>query len=105
MTYAFFYPLIGGALPLTLCALCPVRVQPGRLCRWTLGAGLSTMTVGSVLSGVLEIYGTSSRLLGVYRVVGWLWVLAAAGLYAAGWFSPASRRPGRHCPGGESEKK
>ena len=96
MVFAFMYPLLGGALPLTVCALCSVRVIPGRLCRWLLSAGLAALTVGSVLSGVLEIYGTANRLLAVYRFVGWPLVVLAVLLYLLGCFAPKKRRTSRH---------
>lgn len=99
MVFAVMYPLLGGALPLTVCALCSVRVIPGRLCRWLLSAGLAALTVGSVLTGIFEIYGTTSRLLAVYRFIGWPLVALAALVYLLGFFAPRPRRISRH--GGE----
>ena len=88
MVFAVMYPLLGGALPLTVCALCSVRVIPGRLCRWLLSAGLAALTVG-----------TTSRLLAVYRFIGWPLVALAALVYLLGFFAPRPRRISRH--GGE----
>ena len=76
-----------------------MRVIPGRLCRWLLSAGLAALTVGSVLTGIFEIYGTTSRLLAVYRFIGWPLVALAALVYLLGFFAPRPRRISRH--GGE----
>ena len=69
MIYAFAFPLLLGVLPLYLIeALRPPL--PGSL-RWGLyHAGIATLTVGSLISGALEIYGTSSPLTFVYWIVG-----------------------------------
>ncbi len=91
MIYAFAVPLAAGALPLTL-LLC--RKKPSRmpsaavLVLWH--AGLCSFTVGLVLRGVLEIYGTTNRLMPVYPVSGA--VLTAAAL--AAYLLPKNARTG-----------
>ncbi len=69
MLYAFAFPLLLGVTPLYL--LDALRVPlPGRL-RWGLyHAGVAALTVGSLVSGALEIYGTTSPLVAVYWFVG-----------------------------------
>ena len=69
MLYAFAFPLALGVLPLYLIESLrpPLR---GHI-RWGLyHAGVTTLTVGRLISGALEIYGTSSPLIAVYWIVG-----------------------------------
>ncbi len=69
MACAFLIPLLGGALPCLVHALHGRRPWPVwavRLHHW----GLATLTVGSLFQGVLEIYGTTNRLVLVYLIVG-----------------------------------
>ncbi len=87
MIYAFAIPLAGGLLPLLLLlsayARSAVRKDvrlPGRLANGAWNAGLATLTVGCVMKGVLDIYGTSNGLLAVYPVAGA--ILLATGLFA-----------------------
>lgn len=76
MIYAFIFPLAGGALPFCAAALCGVK-KPKALALNFYHSGLATLTVGSFVHGVLEIYGTTNSLEWVYWAVG-------AGLLAAG---------------------
>lgn len=69
MACAFLIPLLGGALPCLVHALHGRREWPVwavRLHHW----GLATLTMGSLFQGVLEIYGTTNRLVWVYLIVG-----------------------------------
>ena len=69
MLYAFAFPLVLGVLPLYLVEALRAPL-PGSL-RWGLyHAGIATLTVGSLISGALEIYGTSNPLTFVYWIVG-----------------------------------
>ncbi len=77
MVYAFAFPLVLGLLPNAW------RAMVGRAlpCRWAMRlhhAGVATFTVGSIMQGVMAIYGTTNRLILVYWVVGTL--LIAGGL-------------------------
>lgn len=81
MLYAFGFPLAGGALPYLLACLYPHRCRPGGLERSVHHCGIATLTVGSILCGVLEIYGTTNRLTQVYWVAGWGMLALAAGCY------------------------
>lgn len=71
MIYAFVFPLVLGVLPLFLIEAFSAPYPP-RFCRSVYHAGIAALTVGSIVSGVLEIYGTTSPLVTVY------WVLGAA---------------------------
>ena len=93
MILAFLYPLLGGLLPATLLLLMKTELQPGE---WTCslwGAGIASLTLGSLFRGVLEIYGTTSRLSGVYSALGW--TLLAFGIlsWTVELFRPEKKTP------------
>lgn len=78
MIFAFTIPLLGGALPFfVLSRTDPIR-RPNELTRQLYHCGLATLTVGSFIQGVLDIYGTTNDLAVVYWVMGP--ALAAAAL-------------------------
>ena len=70
MIFAFLIPLAGGALPFILMWLCHFSKLPGRITRNLYNSGIATFTVGSVMQGVMDIYGTSNDLLQVYWYAG-----------------------------------
>lgn len=78
MILAFLYPLLGGLMPTTLLMLAKAKLQPGEWTRSLWDAGIASLTLGSLFRGVLEIYGTTSRLSVIYPVLGW--TLLASGL-------------------------
>ena len=77
MLYAFAVPLVGGVLPFFL-LMKHKRAYPSSFSTRCYHAGLATLTVGSLVTGALEIYGTSSPLTAVYWIAGG--ALAAIGL-------------------------
>lgn len=67
MLYAFLFPLAGGAVPflgLGLFAKEPRGVHVAY--HW----GIATLTLGSILCGILEIYGTANALTRWYWIAG-----------------------------------
>ena len=76
MVYAFAIPLAGGTLPFAALAIWGRRV-PAPLARTCWHLGLATLTVGSLFAGVLEIYGTTNRLIAAYPAAGGLLCTAA----------------------------
>ena len=70
MIYAFLIPLAGGVLPFLLAAAGLLRRCPGPLSRRFYRSGLITLTLGCILQGVLEIYGTTNVLVRVYWIAG-----------------------------------
>lgn len=68
MLYAFAYPLVGGAVPFLALGL--LGRWPGSLARILYHCGIATLTVGSIIRGVLEIYGTTNALTVWYAAVG-----------------------------------
>ena len=69
MIYAFAFPLLLGAIPFFL-LLKAGKPFPGKSAANLVHAGIAALTVGSVLQGALEIYGTSNPLTAVYWLVG-----------------------------------
>lgn len=70
MIYAFAFPLVCGALPFCILALICTRKHPCSLARNLLHSGIGTLTVGCIVRGVLEIYGTTNQLSEYYWPVG-----------------------------------
>lgn len=84
MHLAFLIPLLLGVLPCLAVALgdairrtAPRSEHPVAMS--FLGAGIATLTVGSLFRGALDIYGTSSPLTVVYPVAGILCLVIASG--------------------------
>lgn len=77
MLYAFAFPLCGGVLPCFLFAHTRLYL-PCRAAQSIYRAGIATCTVGSIVQGILEIYGTTNRLTQIYWYVGIL--LLACGM-------------------------
>lgn len=70
MIYAFAIPLVGGVLPALSCSLLGIKKYPGAVARNLYHSGIATFTAGSIIQGVLEIYGTSSSLIQWYWLAG-----------------------------------
>ena len=81
MIYAFAFPLVLGVLPLYLIGIFRAAYPPKAL-RNLYHAGIATLTVGSIVAGVLEIYGTTNPLTAVYWLLGGALVLTGAIAYA-----------------------
>ena len=86
MTYAFMIPLLGGALPHLLAATRREDAADGEeqvgaaenlAAKDTQLAIITTLTAGSLLKGVLDIYGTTNRLLIAYPAAAALMLAAA----------------------------
>ena len=70
MLYAFGYPLVGGALPFLALSVFRPKKYPHGFARNLYHSGIVTLTVGSILQGILEIYGTTNALINYYTPVG-----------------------------------
>lgn len=69
MIYAFAIPLVLGVIPaLYLLRLNRQVQEPMAMDLWSFG--VITLAVGSVFKGILDIYGTTNRLVVVYPIVG-----------------------------------
>lgn len=89
MIYAFALPLALCALPYALCLRRGRQLPDPFPGLWN--AAVLTLTVGSVLRGVLDIYGTTSRLLIVYPIAA-----AALALLSVGALATGARRQRRN---------
>ena len=69
MIGAFAVPLILGVLPNLVIAIGRLKT-PGYAAENLYACGLITLTLGSLLKGVLQIYGTTNTLLEYYWLVG-----------------------------------
>ena len=81
MIYAFLFPLTGGSLVFSLLHFLQIKRYPDAGTKQLYHSGIATWTVGSVVKGVLEIYGTTNALSDWYMVVGTALVLAAIVCY------------------------
>lgn len=84
MIYAFGYPLILGLVPVLIMHFSRIKKMPGTLSGQLYRCGIYTLTIGSVVKGVLEIYGTTSRLSDLYTPTGYLLILAGFLLFLIG---------------------
>lgn len=71
MLYAFVFPLAGGVLPFSILCLRGANRYPPVGARRLYHCGIATLSAGSVMQGVLEIYGTTNTL------VQWYWIMGA----------------------------
>ena len=75
MIYAFAFPLGGGALPFAVCALTGAK-YPSAIAGNLYHTGIVTLTVGSIIQGILAIYGTTNALSRIYWIAGAGFVMA-----------------------------
>lgn len=70
MIYAFSFPLAGGTLPFAAISLFVEKKTPNAVSQNLYHSGIAALTIGSILQGVLDIYGTTNRWIRVYWLVG-----------------------------------
>lgn len=78
MMYAFAVPLVLGALPALMLVTGKRTFPVPLIARKMWHAGVAALTVGSVFTGVLVIYGTSSAWSVVYGAAGCILLTIAA---------------------------
>ena len=76
MIYAFVFPLAGGAIPFLAISLCVPKKYPGTAARYLYHSGIATLTLGSIVRGILDIYGTTNHLSEWYWRIGVLMLTA-----------------------------
>ena len=81
MIYAFAFPLAGGALPFFIIFWSRAKIYPCVAARNFYHSGIATLTVGSILRGVLDIYGTTNSLVQYYFYAGIAFTIAGALIY------------------------
>ncbi len=77
MIYAFAIPLVGGLVPAMILMKYDGLPLPSPAAVQLWNFGLSALTVGSLFSGALEIYGTTSRFTVVYWLIGGVLLLVS----------------------------
>lgn len=77
MLFAFVVPLFGCSLPYSILSFRNKNI-PGINALRLWNSGAATLTVGSVIQGVIEIYGTTNHFIIIYAIAGA--ILCAAGL-------------------------
>lgn len=70
MVFAFAFPLILGGLPFFILKLLKTENYPSLWVKNLLHSGVATLTVGSIVRGVLDIYGTTNPLSKYYWPLG-----------------------------------
>ena len=70
MLYAFVFPLAGGVLPFSIIHLRRHNWYPNIWTRRLYHSGIATLSVGSIIQGVLEIYGTTNAMTQWYWIIG-----------------------------------
>lgn len=91
MIYAFAFPLVLGVLPLLVIRMTGAA-YPNRVVVSAVRAGIASLTVGSLVTGALEIYGTTHPLTVVYWIAGGALLLFGAAVYGAALLRRASQR-------------
>lgn len=81
MILLFLFPLLLGALPALALTLLPGSRAPGPAVRTLWNSAVATLALGSCLTGIFAIYGTTAPLVTVYWVAGLGLLAAALGLY------------------------
>lgn len=84
MIYAFAFPLIGGALPAYAAVFSGKELHPGRASYNLWNSAVAAFTAGSILKGVLEIYGTTNSITAAYWVIGVIFAVSAVVLQLFG---------------------
>ena len=75
MIYAFAFPLVLGLLPSVIFNMIKVKYTFPKLGLEFYNTGIASLTVGSVVKGILIIYGTENELINIYFIVGSLLLL------------------------------
>lgn len=86
MLYAFSFPLIGGTLVFNILSFLKLQKYPNAIARNLYHSGIATLTVGSVVQGVLEIYGTTNALSDYYWSVGMVLIVIGVVAGIVGFF-------------------
>ena len=74
MIYAFGIPLVLGVVP-SIIILMHGKNMPSRAALNSYNSGVAMLTLGSVVKGILDIYGTTNVLLLVYPIAGCMLII------------------------------
>ena len=90
MIYAFVIPLILGSIPLLSIAIWGKK-YPDKTALTTWNSGIAVLTVGCIVQGVLEIYGTTNHLMIVYPIAGFILLSAGIILFFCNLFRKSNK--------------
>lgn len=80
MLYAFMIPFLGGTVYF-YCILYFRSKIPRSIARRFQHFGILTLTVGCMVCGMLEIYGTTNHLVNIYFIVGGIFLVIGNFMY------------------------
>lgn len=98
MVCLFVIPLLLGVLPHLVPGFARANSPTAQWQRLTQSIAVATLTIGSALQGIVEIYGTTSDYIVYYAYAGFGLLILSAGL----WLHDA--RQGKHTPHTPAEK-
>jgi len=75
MIYLFLFPLVGGVVPSFFIAIIEKKPSPAPWALRLYHSGIATLIVGSCVTGILEIYGSTNHYTIIYWVVGSLLIV------------------------------
>ena len=82
MVFAFRYPLVLGVGMYLAMRFLPTDKVPGMVPATIYHFGVAMATVRSIFIGVLEIYGTTNRIMvAIYTVIALIFLIVGVGLY------------------------
>ena len=81
MIYAFAFPLLGGTFPFLMMHVRHCSKYPCTVSRNLYHSGIAALTVGSIVRGILEIYGTTNHLSQLYWYVGMVFILTGGVIF------------------------
>ena len=80
MLFSFVFSLLGCSLPYSIMVFTDKGI-PGAMALRLWNSGIAALTTGSVIQGVIEIYGTTNRLVIVYAAAGSLLCITGGSLW------------------------
>lgn len=83
MVFLFLIPFLLGVLPFGILKIGQriKNMEPAAKNLWN--AGVATLAAGSLIRGIVDIYGTTTPFAAVYLTVGLFFLAASAGLFLA----------------------
>lgn len=80
MLYAFMIPFLGGTVYFYCILYFRSKIPRCIACRFQ-HFGILTVTVGCIVCGILEIYGTTNHLVNIYFIVGGMFLVIGNFMY------------------------
>lgn len=87
MLFAFVVPLLGCSLPYSIIVFRNKHI-PDIMALRLWNSGIAALTVGAIIQGVIEIYGTSNHLVIIYAIVGGAFCISGSAVWLTKLKSP-----------------